>query len=142
MSKLSEELSAMGYRVTKDLALLGPVRCYIDYNIHHPHALGWHEYWVKVVFLNEDGTGKFKKLDGLRSGGSAKENRDAHFNAAVEYYNRRAGSEPVEWVRSPLALYGDWEWIPKPTYDHVMELVKARRKEQKAKAKASASESA
>lgn len=140
MSKLTDELESMGFRTTRDLARLGPIRHYIAYNTEHPHALGWKDYWVKVYFLLDDGTVKYKEIRHVRGGSTAKENRDAHLKAATDYYANRKGAEPVEWVRSPFTDH--WYWLPKPTYDHVMTLVKARRAEQKAKAKASASESA
>lgn len=141
MSKLTDELEAMGFRTTRDLVRLGEVKSYIAYNTEHPHALGWKDYWVKVYFLFDDGRVTYKEIRHVRGGSTAKANRDAHLNVAIEYYDKRKDTVPVEWVRSPFTDEG-WYWIPKQTYDHVMELVKAWRKEQRAQAKKSASESA
>lgn len=134
MSKLTTELSAMGFRTTRDLARLGPIRHYLDYRTQHAHAFGHSDHRITAYFLMDDGSVRMKEL---RPGGhgTAKENREKHLAEAVKYYDNRPDTETVEWVRSPFTEQG-WYWLPKPTYDHVMDLVKAWRKEQKEAAKA------
>lgn len=133
MSKLTDELNAMGFRTTRDLARLGPARYYIDYRTRHAHAHGYSDHRITVYFLDDDGSVRQKELRPNPSG-TAKEVREKHLAAAVEFYDKRKDTEAVEWVRSPFTE--GWYWLPRPTYDHVMSLVKARRAEQKEAAKA------
>jgi hypothetical protein len=133
MSKLTDDLVSMGFRTTRDLAWRGPVQVYIGYAVNHPHAYGYTDHRVTVYRRTGTGEVRFKEL---RPGGAgaAKENRERHLAAAIEYYGKfpQVGYSEVEWVRSPFTEHG-WYWIPKQTYDAVMADVKTWRAEQKAK---------
>jgi hypothetical protein len=136
MSKLVEDLRAMGIRNTLDIMKRADLKVAMFYNTEHPHAFGHKDYRVAIHFITSEGKHKTKTLrrpdfPDFRMG-TAKENRERFFEAARKYFDEKMwrGEGTVEWVRDPFTAYG-WQWIPKRTHDALMAEVKAWRAAQK-----------
>lgn len=128
MSKYTDDLyDALGLVNTWDIS-----RRYecptISYSTRHPHASGHSDYRVKIEVLVN---GKWRRKT-LRPGsdGTAKENRDRHLQAAVDWATEHLGIS--DW--SPTGCESG-TWIPTEVKNRIKadlaQWRKARRAEQK-----------
>jgi hypothetical protein len=133
MSKLTDTLHEMGLHNTLSLLTVCPVKASISYATEHPHAFGHKDHRIVVWVLGKDGKPRSKTLRPHPGGRTAKENRDAHLEAAAAFFQEEIwkGEGSVEWVRDPFTEHG-WQWITKDSYEAVMGLVKAHRAAKKA----------
>jgi hypothetical protein len=136
MSKLTEDLRAMGIRNTLEIMQHADLKVAMFYHTEHAHAFGHKDYRVVIRFIDREGNPRVKTL--RRSDlpdiqmGTAKENRERFFEGARKYFDEKMwrGEGTVEWVRDPFTAYG-WHWIPKRTHDALMAEVKAWRAAQR-----------
>jgi hypothetical protein len=135
MSRLADDLRAMGIRNTLEIMKRAEVKVVMFYNTQHPHANGYTDHRISIHFITSKGAHKSRTLRRTEldvSYGTAKENREQFFEGGRKWFNEKLwrGEGTIEWVRDPFTEQG-WQWIPKQTHDALMADVKAWRAEQK-----------